>query len=136
MRFKIHDEDGSEVEVEEVESTVNNDDDTTLTSDEILALKKLASISDKLCALTIDKTEKDEPLGEDEDEKCEECEDEDKDEECEECEDEDENEIVIDTCKSKDSIRRGATSLEKHRKIKNDSVENSIENAWIKRYGR
>lgn len=137
MKFNVRDENGKEYKVEEVEKVEETKDETGtekpltntctdegLSPDEISALKKLAGMADKLCALvdtTTDEVEKEE-------------------EEEEEIEDDgDQIEEVIDTDepkKAKDSIKKSAGAIEKKKVKTDDSVEeDDVSAAWAKRYG-
>lgn len=133
-KYRIKDEDGSVLEVEELDSEEvkevqevqeikDEPEQVQLTSDEILALKELAKCAPELMKLLSKPVEDaEEDLGEekvvDEDEK----------------EDEIEEEEVIET-KTKDS----KTSFGSVAKLKmvEDSIEDNeeIESAWAKRYG-
>ena len=143
-KFIIRDED-KEYEVEEVETDVDEtqkDEEpaspASLSEDELAALKKLASISDKLIALV--KIEKDEHANEPESEMLDEDEDE---EETLEDEDKDENEEIVDTDEELDKVK-GQDSKKSvgaiARKTKNkdsiaDAHEIDVAKAWSKRYG-
>lgn len=137
MKFNVRDEDGKEYEVEEVEEVKKTDDEDEtkkpltntctdedgLSPEEIAALKKLAGMADKLCALV--NTTTDEEVEEEEEE---------------EIEDEGEQiEEVIDTDelkKAKDSIKKSAGAIEKKTIKTGDSIEeDDVAVAWAKRYG-
>lgn len=134
-KFRIKDEDGMEYQVEEIEKKEEiptEDEMSTLSEDEISALRKLASVADKLIALT-ETTDEVEPevkksvneVLEDEDEEIEEKED--KEEIVDTDEDEDDD---------KDTMHDSINSLEKS--SVNDSIDDSqldIASAWAKRYG-
>lgn len=134
-KFRIKDEDGMEYQVEEFEKKEEiptEDEMSTLSEDEISALRKLASVADKLIALT-ETTDEVEPevkksvneVLEDEDEEIEEKED--KEEIVDTDEDEDDD---------KDTMHDSINSLEKS--SVNDSIDDSqldIASAWAKRYG-
>lgn len=142
-KFIVRDEDKNEFEVEEVEETKDGleeveekeelKDDASLSSEEIDALKKLASIADKLVDLV--EIEKDEHAGKPEEEMLDEDEDE---EEIEE----DEEEIVdtdeeLDKMKGQDS-KKSVGSIAKRAKSKDsiaDAQELDVAAAWAKRYG-
>lgn len=135
MKFNVRDEDGKEYKVEEIEEVkkdedettkplTNTDADETLSPEEIVALKKLAGIVDKLCALVDvtdeDKNEDDEIDDEDEEVKGEQIEE------------------VIDTDemkKAKDSIKKSVGAIESKKVKANDVLEDDISLAWMKRYG-
>lgn len=135
MKFNVRDEDGKEYKVEEIEEVkkdedestkplTNTDADETLSPEEIIALKKLAGIVDKLCALVDvtdeDKNEDDEIDDEDEEVKGEQIEE------------------VIDTdemTKAKDSIKKSVGAIESKKVKANDVLEDDISLAWMKRYG-
>ena len=130
-KYRIKDEDGSVLEVEELDSEEieevqeikDEPEQVQLTSDEILALKELAKSAPELMKLLSKPVEDaEEDLGEekvvDEDEK----------------EDEIEEEAVIET-KTKDS-KTSFGSVAKPKMVE-DSIEDNeeIESAWAKRYG-
>lgn len=130
-KYRIKDEDGSVLEVEELDSEEveevqeikDEPEQAQLTSDEILALKELAKSAPELMKLLSKPVEDaEEDLGEekvvDEDEK----------------EDEIEEEEVIET-KTKDS-KTSFGSVAKPKMVE-DSIEDNeeIESAWAKRYG-
>lgn len=130
-KYRIKDEDGSVLEVEELDSEEieevqeikEEQEPAQLTSDEILALKELAKCAPELMKLLSKPVEDaEEDLGEekvvDEDEK----------------EDEIEEEEVIET-KTKDS-KTSFGSVAKPKMVE-DSIEDNeeIESAWAKRYG-
>lgn len=137
MKFKVRDEDGKEYKVEEVEEVKKTEDEDNpkqpltntctdednLSPDEIAALKKLAGMADKLCALV--DTTTDEEVEEEEEEEVE-----DEGEEIEEVIDTDEPK------KAKDSIKKSAGAIEKKTIKTEDSVEeDDVSAAWAKRYG-
>lgn len=133
-KYRIIDEDGDHYEVEEVETeevkapeTCEDpvkDDDSALSDEEIRALKRLASVADKLVSLAeAQATDADEDADEDE-----EMIKEDK----EEIIDTDEEELKKPTCDSKKSF--GA--IEKPVKtVDSLNADLDIETAWAKRYG-
>ena len=132
-KYRIIDEDGDRYEVEEVESeevkdpeTTEDpveDDDSALSDEEIRALKRLASVADKLVSLVAEAQATDEDTDEDE-----EMIEEDK----EEIIDTDEEELKKPTCDSKKSF--GA--IEKPVKtVDSLNADLDIETAWAKRYG-
>ena len=139
MKFNVRDENGKEYKVEEIEEVKKTDDEAEtkkpltntctdeddLSPEEIAALKKLAGMADKLCALV--DTTTDEEVEEEEEEE-------------EEIEDEGEQiEEVIDTDepkKAKDSIKKSAGAIEKKTIKTGDSIEeDDVAAAWAKRYG-
>lgn len=139
MKFKVRDEDNKEFEVEEIEEVQEYDEEPTengtsasLSEEEIGALKKLASVADKLVALI--EIEKDEHA----EEPASEMLDEDEDEEVEEDDDEEE---IVDTDEemlkvSKRDSRKSVGAIE--RKSSRDSIdshEEDVAQAWAKRYG-
>lgn len=139
-KFIIRDEE-KEYEVEEVETEVETtpkDEEpaspASLSEEDIAALKKLASISDKLVALV--EIEKDEHADEPESEMLDEDEDE------EEIEEDDEEEIVdtdeeLEKVKGHDS-KKSIGAIAKKAKSKDsiaDAQEQDIASAWAKRYG-
>jgi hypothetical protein len=139
MKFNVRDEStGKEFEVEEIVAEEPKKDETPdntgcgvtdneLSPEEIDALKKLATVADKLVAL-VDVKDEDPITDEDEDE----------DEDVKnEGEDKDDDEEVIDTDKVKtgDSIKSSATSIEKRTKTVDAVEEDDISAAWAKRFG-
>lgn len=124
-RYLVKDELGENYEVTELGETVDEEEapvPVELTEDEKAALKKLAAVADELIALIPTDTVAEE---------AEEVEEEPLEDEIEETEEKEEE--VIDTCKSKDS-KKSIGSIEKKRHAE-DSVDDSIESAWAKRYG-
>lgn len=130
MKFKIHDEDGSTFEIEEiqddeivetdpVDEPVVDEDANALTPEEISALKSLAAVADKLLAIipaeNPDEVVDEEEVVEDADPTIE----------------EEKEEEVIDT-KSCDS-KKSFGSVEK--KVKDAKPSISVDEAWQKRYG-
>lgn len=137
-KFIVRDEDNKEFEVEEMEEVKTDDVDATkkdeepasLSETEIDALKKLASVSDKLIALIEAKDGCGEESGalDDDDDK---DEDEDKD---------DDDEEIVDTDEDKklrnDSVKSvGAIEKTKSKDSLADDHEIEVANAWAKRYG-
>ena len=119
--FHIKDEDGKEYEVEEIkaETSENPVKDDALTDDEIAALKKLASVADKLIALTsTDKVE-------DEDEN----EDKDVDVDIDVDKDDEEEVVDTDTTKSMNALEKKANTMD------SIDVQDSVNDAWAKYYG-
>lgn len=134
-KYVIHDEDGKKYDVEEVaeETTVeepmkDEGEEAVLTADEILGLKKLAGVADKLVKLL--EVEEAEHAATEEDAKP--VEDEDEDEVNDGC---DEDEEVVDTAKPRDS-KRSFGAIEKSDKTTvDDSLdEDEIATVWSKRY--
>ena len=130
-RIYVRDEDGEEYdvrEVEEIEETEDVGGEEELTGDEKKALKMLAGIADKLAEIVL-KNE-----GEKEEEETEEIEDEEEVEAEEEVEEE--NEELVDTDRKACDSRRSFGSIEKKKKSSvDDSIEESVNEAWAKRYG-
>lgn len=137
-KFFIQDEDERTYEVEELEEApVDNKSNTeseiktndeSLSEDEIVALKKLASVADKLVAMCETSDETPEP---DEDKEDDEIDEDEKDDEKVLDTDED-----IEEMKPRDS-KKSFGSIERKRKA-NDSIDTdqmSIAEAWTKRYG-
>ena len=130
-KYIFKDEDGCKLEVEELDEETEvideeNVDEVVLNKDEIIALKKLAPVVDKLVDLLKVEEKEHEGMTEDEDE-----------EEVEEeiTHDEDEEE-VIETCTKAHDSKKSFGALEKKQKI-DDSADlvDEISNAWAKRYG-
>lgn len=134
-RIYVKDEDGEEFdvrEVEEIEETEETGGEEELTGDEKKALKMLAGIADKLAEIVL-KNE-----GEKEEEEVEETKEiEDEDEEEVEAEEEvAEKEELVDTDRKACDSRRSFGSIEKKKKSSvDDSIEESVNEAWSKRYG-
>ena len=137
-KFTVRDEDNKEYEVEEIEEVTEHDEEpaensgtASLSEDEIGALKKLASVADKLVALI--EIEKDEHA----EEAASEMLDEDEDEEVEE----DDEEEIVDTDEetlkvSKRDSRKSVGAIErKSSRDSLDSYEEDVAQAWAKRYG-
>ena len=140
MKFFVKDEDNKTFEVEELEETPTKEvakevetKDEALSAEEIAALKKLAGVADKLIGMCTTSDE-----DEDDDDK-----DVDVDVDVDNDEDEDGKEEVLDTdedddkaIKSLDS-KKSFGSIEKKRKVVSavDSQQESIAEAWAKRYG-
>ena len=140
MKFFVKDEDNKTFEVEELEETPTKEvakevetKDEALSAEEIAALKKLAGVADKLIGMCTTSDE-----DEDDDDK-----DVDVDVDVDNDEDEDGKEEVLDTdedddkaIKSRDS-KKSFGSIEKKRKVVStvDSQQESIAEAWAKRYG-
>ena len=140
MKFFVKDEDNETFEVEEIEETPAKEvtteveaKDEALSAEEIAALKKLAGVADKLIGMctTSDEDESDED------------EDVDVDVDADTDEDEDGKEEVLDTDEDDDKVikprdsKKSFGSIEKKRKAVStvDSQQESIAEAWAKRYG-
>ena len=136
MKFFVKDEDNETFEVEEIEETPAKEvtteveaKDEALSAEEIAALKKLAAVADKLIGMctTSDEDESDEDVDVDADTD----------------EDEDGKEEVLDTDEDDDKVikprdsKKSFGSIEKKRKAVStvDSQQESIAEAWAKRYG-
>ena len=129
MKYRVKDGDET-YEIEEIEEEpkkpdMADDDTSSLSEDEITALKKLAAVADKLVDLTATAHAGTTTATDDEDE--------DVDVDVDKDDDED---VVIDTRRRHDS-KRSFGSLEKRRKKPTaDSVEvDEVADAWAKRYG-
>ena len=140
MKFFVKDEDNETFEVEEIEENPTKEvtteveaKDEALSAEEIAALKKLAAVADKLIGMCTTS---------DEDESDEDNEDVDVDVDTDEDEDEDKEE-VLDTDEDDDEVikprdsKKSFGSIEKKRKAVSavDSQQESIAEAWAKRYG-
>ena len=141
MKFFVKDEDNETFEVEEIEETPAKEvtaeveaKDEALSAEEIAALKKLAGVADKLIGMCTTS---------DEDESDEDDEDVDVDVDADTDEDEDGKEEVLDTDEDDDKVikprdsKKSFGSIEKKRKAVStvDSQQESIAEAWAKRYG-
>lgn len=142
-KYFITDEDGEETVIEEVDSIDEpeeefHDEVEPLTEDEILALKRLAQVADKI----IEKLGTADACKDDEFEEEEELVDEEPEEE-ELLDEEPEIEEVIDTDEEEEEIpakhdsKKSFGSIKKSVKKTEDSIEKSldVESAWSKRYG-
>lgn len=142
MKFFVKDEDNKTFEVEEIEETPAKEvakevetKDEALSAEEIAALKKLAGVADKLIGMC---TTSDEDEDDDDDKDV----DVDVDVDTDEDEDEDKEE-VLDTDEDDDKAikprdsKKSFGSIEKKRKAVStvDSEQESIAEAWAKRYG-
>ena len=140
MKFFVKDEDNETFEVEEIEETPAKEvttevetKDEALSAEEIAALKKLAAVADKLIGMctTSDEDEDDNDN------------DVDADVDVDDDEDEDGKEEVLDTDEDDDKVikprdsKKSFGSIEKKRKAVStvDSQQESIAEAWAKRYG-
>lgn len=133
-KFFVRDADGEEYEVEEIKEC--HDDDVieeiseteeqpeALTNEEIVALKRLAAVADRLLSTV---------KAEDEDPETLDDEDEEKDIGDEEVTEE-KKEEVVDTTKTRDS-RKSFGAIEKRKAAVDDSLNTDIDDAWAKRYG-
>lgn len=138
-KFYIKDSDGESFEVEEIEERdcdygsdeFVKDDDSIISEEEVIALKKLIPYVDRIIAMieadNVPEEKTEEPL-------------EDNDLEIlqEEKKEMDEDEEVIDTdeMKAKDS-KKSFGSIESKKQKVDDTLKNetSVEDAWAKRYG-
>ena len=133
-KFFVRDADGEEYEVEEIKEC--HDDDVieevseteeqpeALTNEEIVALKRLAAVADRLLS-TVNTEDEDPETLDDEDEE--------KDIGDEEVTEE-KKEEVVDTTKTRDS-RKSFGAIEKRKATVDDSLNTDIDDAWAKRYG-
>ena len=133
-KFFVRDADGEEYEVEEIKEC--HDDDVieevseteeqpeALTKEEIVALKRLAAVADRLLS-TVSTGDEDPETLDDEDEE--------KDIGDEEVTEE-KKEEVVDTTKTRDS-RKSFGAIEKRKATVDDSLNTDIDDAWAKRYG-
>lgn len=129
MKYRVKDND-REYEVEEIvsddeveEAIEPTDDDQSLTSDEIAALKAIAKAAPQLMELIKKSGTSDEDIEEEE-------------EEVEEVTDEDEEEEEEEEKIPKHDSKSSYGSIEKKSKKIDDSiVEDEIASAWAKRYG-
>lgn len=148
-KYKIRDEDGNVMTVEEEEVKEKDacaeqidDDEMSLTSDEITALKSLAGVADKLMALlNKDVTDDDKEI----EKKTQIVKKKSDDDDEEEIEKEDEDEEIVDTdedveeaiVKKTTDSRRSIGAIERHQKATDSEFdkEDEIAQAWAKRYG-
>ena len=145
-KYFITDEDGEETVIEEVDSIDEpeeelHDEVEPLTEDEILALKRLAQVADKI----IEKLGTTDACKDDEFEEEEELTDEEPEEE--ELLDEEPEEEIVDTDEeevevkeeipAKHDSKKSFGSIKKSVKKTEDSIDKSldVESAWSKRYG-
>lgn len=134
----VKDEDGRKYEVEEVEEEkeIGDEDEeetAVLTTDEIAALKQLAAAApDIMKLLEVEKKEHEAVEDEDEDK---DVEDEDEDEEDIEEEDIEEEIVDTDSKKMKKDSKKSFVSNRKKETRTDDSLNDSVANAWAKRYG-
>ena len=133
-KFFVRDADGEEYEVEEIKECHGNDvieeiseteeQPEALTNEEIVALKRLAAVADRLLS-TVNTEDEDPETLDDEDEE--------KDIGDEEVTEE-KKEEVVDTTKTRDS-RKSFGAIEKRKATVDDSLNTDIDDAWAKRYG-
>lgn len=151
-KYRVTDEDGNALTVEELETSDEDiveeptKDEEPLTSEEIAALRRLASVADKLIEMTNNNVgdEDEEPITDEEEE-----------EDVTTDEDEDEEEVVIDSeeevidtdensveeeivKKTSHDSKKGFGSIEKKKTELGDSAldhELEVAAAWAKRYG-
>ena len=142
-KFFVRDADGEEYEVEEIkechdddvieevseteeqpEALTNEEQPEALTNEEIVALKRLAAVADRLLS-TVNTEDEDPETLDDEDEE--------KDIGDEEVTEE-KKEEVVDTTKTRDS-RKSFGAIEKRKATVDDSLNTDIDDAWAKRYG-
>ena len=132
-KFFVTDEDGAQFEVKEVDETVEptvekvdeEKDAIELTEEEIVALKRLAAVTDKLIDL-LSTEEKEHAATSDEEEIT--------DEDCDE-----DDEKVVDTDEEESKMKKDSKSsfgsIEKRKPKIDDSIEDAVSAAWAKRYG-
>ena len=133
-KFFVRDADGEEYEVEEIKECHGDDvieeiseteeQPEALTNEEIVALKRLAAVADRLLS-TVNTEDEDPETLDDEDEE--------KDIGDEEVTEE-KKEEVVDTTKTRDS-RKSFGAIEKRKATVDDSLNTDIDDAWAKRYG-
>ena len=129
-KYHVVDDDGSTYQVEEFDDDVVEEQDVnTLSDDEIEALKRLASVADKLLAKLDDEDNMAENNLEDEEEEVEE-EKEEKVVDTEEDEDEEDKKTTHDSKKS-----FGSLESKKKTKVEDTSLVDEVSDAWSKRYG-
>lgn len=134
-KYHVVDDDGSTYQVEEFDDDVVEEQDVnTLSDDEIEALKRLASVADKLLAKLNDEDNMEENNLEDEEEEVEEEKEEKVVDTEEELDDEDEDEEGKKTTHdSKKSF--GSLESKKKTKVEDTSLVDEVSDAWSKRYG-
>lgn len=142
MKFRVKDDDGRDYVVEELEEEKVippevQDDDETLSAEEIKGLRELLAHGPELLALLKDEHEEHAADSEEEEEEKEELEDEEPLEEEEEKEEEiiedEEKEEILET-KSHDS-KKAFGSIEQNKKtFVDDSLTDNVSDAWAKRY--
>ena len=125
MKFRVKDDDGRDYVVEELEEEKVippevQDDDETLSAEEIKGLRELLAHGPELLALLKDEHEEHAADSEEEEEEKEELEDEEKEE-------------ILET-KSHDS-KKAFGSIEQNKKtFVDDSLTDNVSDAWAKRY--
>lgn len=140
-KYHVIDADGSEYNVEEldeelVEEEKFEDDDpalTTLSTEEIEALRKLAGVADRLLAMAETKDsdmDEDNLVQKDEDEEEIEDEDEEREEVIDTDEEEEEKKPTHDSKKS-----FGSLESKKKSSVEDNSLVDEIADAWAKRFG-
>lgn len=129
MKFFIKDEEtGKDYSVEEIIEEKSAEDEVSeteeaLSKEDIVALKSLASVADKLIELVKEDADIDKDID-----------DEDEDED----EDEDDKEDVVDTDKEKmkgHDSRKSFGSIETRKTVDDSAEEDDVSAAWAKRYG-
>ena len=134
-KFHIIDEDENKYVVEEIEEdkdkTTTDEDINSLTSDEISALKSLASVAPKILELLKVEEKEHEAVSDDDDK--DDCDKDITDDKDEDDEDDEDLEKVINT---EDSIHDSVGKITKRKTSTNDSldVQNDIAQAWANRY--
>lgn len=134
----VKDEDGRKYEVEEVEEEkeIGDEDEeetAVLTTDEIAALKQLAAAAPDIMKLLEVEKKEHEAVGDKDEDK--DVEDEDEDEEDIEEEDIEEEIVDTDSKKMKKDSKKSFVSNRKKETRTDDSLDDSVANAWAKRYG-
>lgn len=130
-KYHVVDDDGSAYQVEEFDDDVVEEQDVnTLSDDEIEALKRLASVADKLLAKLNDEDNMEENNLEDEDEEEEEKVVDTEEDLDDEDEDEEDKKTTHDSKKS-----FGSLESKKKTKVEDTSLVDEVSDAWSKRYG-
>ena len=130
-KYHVVDDDGSSYQVEEFDDDVIEEQDVnTLSDDEIEALKRLASVADKLLAKLNDEDNMEENNLEDEDEEEEEKVVDTEEDLDDEDEDEEDKKTTHDSKKS-----FGSLESKKKAKVEDTSLVDEVSDAWSKRYG-
>lgn len=128
--FGVHDSVKDDDVIEEISETEEQPE--ALTEDEIKALKTLASVADKLVALTMDEDKTEDA---EEDKEIVELGDEDEDEEeIEEIKEKKEEVVDTEEKKTHDSMKSFG-AIEKKKTVIDSEIDTDIDNAWTKRYG-
>lgn len=129
MKFFIKDEEtGKDYSVEEIIEEKSAEDEVpeteeALSKEDIVALKSLASVADKLIELVKEDADVDKDIDKDIDD---------------EDEDEDDEEDVVDTDKEKmkgHDSRKSFGSIETRKTVDDSAEEDDVSAAWAKRYG-